>query len=108
MKKRMVAAGSLVVVVLTLLAAMLWSPGRADALQQPTQQELSLITASPQEGFDLAVRLSRLGVTTTQPNREVLMELRADYANDAEDLIAVSQVVAIHFQTIAAANDYWR
>jgi len=23
-------------------------------------------------------------------------------------LIAVSQVVAIHFQTVAAANNYWR
>jgi len=38
----------------------------------------------------------------------VRKQLRAVYANNPGSLIAVSQVVAIHFQTIAAANDYWR
>lgn len=71
-------------------------------------QELTLITSTPDQGFALAVSLSRRGVTATQPDREVLHALRAEYAQDAGSLIAASHVVAVHFQTIAAANDYWR
>lgn len=68
----------------------------------------SLITATPQEGFELAVTLSRRGVKTTQPDPEVLHRLRPVYANDADSLTAASQVIALNFQTVAAANDYWR
>ncbi|MDO5622416.1 MAG: hexameric tyrosine-coordinated heme protein [Paracoccus sp. (in: a-proteobacteria)] len=68
----------------------------------------TLITATPQEGFELAVTLSRRGVKTTQPDTEVLKKLRPVYANDADALTAASQVVAVNFQTIAAANNYWR
>ena len=68
----------------------------------------TLITATPQEGFELALKLSRMAVKATQPDLEVLKALRKNYANDANSLTAVSQVVAVHFQTIAAANDYWR
>ena len=35
-------------------------------------------------------------------------KLRAAYDHDTGQLIASSQVIAIHFQTVAAANDYWR
>jgi len=69
---------------------------------------MSLITATPQEGFELALTLSRRGVKYTQTDPEILKKLRADYANSAEGLTAASQVVAINFQTIAAANNYWR
>lgn len=68
----------------------------------------TLITATPQEGFALAVTLSRRGVKTTQPDAEVLHRLRPQYAHDADALTAASQVVAINFQTVAAANNYWR
>ena len=68
----------------------------------------TLITATPQEGFELAVTLSRRGVKYTQPDVNVLKELRADYAHWADSLTAASQVIAINFQTIAAANGYWR
>lgn len=68
----------------------------------------SLITDTPQEGFELAVTLSRRGVKTTQPDVEVLKRLRPVYAEDADSLIAASQVVALNFQTVAAANNYWR
>lgn len=67
----------------------------------------SLMTATPAEGYALAIRLSRLGVVQTQPDKSVLQEHRPDYAEDPDSLIAASQVIAIHFQTIAAANDYW-
>jgi hypothetical protein len=68
----------------------------------------SLLTSGPQEGFELAIKLSRMGVKYTQPSGEVRDRLRADYADNADSLTAASQVIAINFQTIAAANGYWR
>lgn len=68
----------------------------------------TLITESPQAGFELAITLSRRGVKYTQPDADVLKRLRPEYAEDADSLTAASQVIAIHFQTIAAANNYWR
>ena len=68
----------------------------------------TLQTATPQEGFELAIKLSRMGVKYTQPSEEIRQKLREAYANDADSLTAASQVVAINFQTIAAANNYWK
>ncbi len=68
----------------------------------------TLITDTPQAGFELAITLSRRGVRYTQPDTEVLARLRPEYAEDADALTAASHVVAINFQTVAAANDYWR
>ena len=68
----------------------------------------SLITETPQEGYDLAVKMARVAVKMTQPDPQAREVLRAVYANDADALIAVSSVVATHFQTVAAANNYWR
>jgi hypothetical protein len=68
----------------------------------------SLITANAQEGYELAITLSRRGVKYTQPDTEMLHKLRPDYANNADSLTAASQVIAINFQTVAAANDYWK
>lgn len=68
----------------------------------------SLITDTADEGFKLAVKMSRFGVKATQPDVEVLKRLRPEYSENAASLIAVSQVVATNFQTVAAANDYWR
>ncbi|MDB5294815.1 MAG: hypothetical protein JWO31_798 [Phycisphaerales bacterium] len=68
----------------------------------------SLITATAEEGRQLAVHMTRLIVKATQPDGEKRKALRDVYANDAMMLIAVSQVVATEFATIAAANGYWR
>ena len=68
----------------------------------------SLITDTPQQGFELAITLSRRGVKYTQPDGDMLHKLRPEYAGSADGLTAASQVVAINFQTVAAANDYWR
>lgn len=68
----------------------------------------SLQTGNAQEGFELAIKLARMGVKYTQPSDEVRKKLRPIYAEDADSLIACSQVVAINFQKIAAANNYWR
>lgn len=67
----------------------------------------TLKTATPQEGYDLAIKLSRMAVKYTQPSAEVREKLRDSYANNADSLTAVSQVVATNFQTVAAANNYW-
>lgn len=68
----------------------------------------SLMTDTPEEGFALAIKLSQKGVATTQKDPAVRKQLRPAYAHDPDSLIAVSHVIATHFQTIAAANDYWR
>jgi len=68
----------------------------------------TLMTDSPEAGFELALKLSRLGVRFTQPDAAARDRLRPDYADDASALIASSQVVATNFQTVAAANNYWR
>lgn len=68
----------------------------------------TLITDTPQEGFELAITLSRRGVKYTQPDCEVLHKLRPEYSQDADSLTAASHVVALNFQTVAAANGYWR
>lgn len=68
----------------------------------------TLITDTPQEGYELAITLSRRGVKYTQPDVEVLKKLRPEYANSADALTAASQVIAINFQTVAAANNHWR
>ena len=68
----------------------------------------TLQTETPQEGYELAITLSRKGVKSTQPDMEVLKKLRPEYANNAEGLTAASQVIAINFQTVAAANNYWK
>lgn len=68
----------------------------------------TLLTQTPEDGFALAVKLSRIGVKMTQPDADVRDRLRPDYADDANSLIASSQVIAINFQTVAAANNYWR
>lgn len=82
--------------------------GSAQQAAETQRPELSLITANADEGFALAITLARRTVSTIQTNREVLMEGRAKYSVDPDSLIAASQVVAIHFQTIAQANDYWK
>ncbi len=66
-----------------------------------------LITATPEEGFQLAIKLSRMAVKFAQPDDAVRSRLRTDYENNADSLTMASQVVAINFQTIAAANHYW-
>lgn len=68
----------------------------------------TLQTPTPQDGYELAIKLSRMAVKYTQPSAEMRDKLRPVYGEDADALIAVSQVVAVNFQTVAAANDYWR
>jgi len=68
----------------------------------------TLLTDTPQEGYDLAVKLARVAVKMTQADPSIREDLRTIYQKDADALIAVSAVVATHFQTVAAANNHWR
>lgn len=68
----------------------------------------SLITKTPEEGRQLAVKMARLNIKFTQPDAAVREKLRPIYAEDAAMLIAIGQVVATEFATIAAANNYWK
>lgn len=69
---------------------------------------LSLKTKTPEEGFALAISLAQKGVVVTQPDEKIREKLRPKYSRNADSLIAASQVIAIHFQTIAQANNYWK
>ena len=68
----------------------------------------SLITKTPEEGRQLAIKMSRLIIKFTQPDAAVRERLRSVYAEDAAMLIAIGQTVATEFATIAAANNYWK
>ncbi|GGO30005.1 hexameric tyrosine-coordinated heme protein [Deinococcus humi] len=68
----------------------------------------TLLTATPLEGRQLALKLARKTVAAIQPDAEVRQRLRPAYAEDTAQLMLAAQVAAIEFQTIAAANDYWR
>lgn len=68
----------------------------------------SLITATPEEGRQLAIKMARLIIKVTQPDDEIRGRLRPVYSEDPAMLIAIGQTVATEFATIAAANNYWR
>lgn len=67
----------------------------------------TLITATPEEGRQLAMKMARLIIKATQPDDSVRGKLRDIYAHDAAMLLQVGQTVATEFATIAAANNYW-
>ena len=68
----------------------------------------TLITATAEEGRALAITLARHTIHNIQPDLDVLKQGRPMYAMNPDSLIKAGQVVAIEFQTIAAANNYWR
>jgi hypothetical protein len=68
----------------------------------------SLLTKTPEEGRQLAVKMARLIIKATQPDASVREKLRPIYAENAALLIAIGQTVAVEFATIATANNYWR
>lgn len=77
-------------------------------MTNPSNELTSLITSTPQEGRDLAVKLARKSIAAIQTDPEVRKSLRKSYAEDTAQLIASAQVVAIEFQTIALANNFWK
>lgn len=68
----------------------------------------TLITDTPAQGRELAIMMARKTIATLQPDAEVRSTLRPDYDADSAKLMQAGQIVAIEFQTVAAANNYWR
>ena len=68
----------------------------------------TLNTETPEKGRALAMLIARHTIHNIQQDLDVLKEARKTYSRDPNSLTAASQVVAIEFQTIAAANNYWR
>lgn len=68
----------------------------------------SLLTKTPQEGRELAIKMARLSIKQTQPNAEIREKLRPAYAENAQLLIEIGKTIAIEFATIAKANNYWK
>lgn len=68
----------------------------------------TLQTKTPKEGRELAILLSRKTIAAIQPSKDIRAQLRDNYANDTQQLIQSALVVAIEFQTIAKANNYWK
>ncbi|HLS06971.1 MAG TPA: hexameric tyrosine-coordinated heme protein [Bacillota bacterium] len=67
----------------------------------------SLRAKTPEKGYDLAVQLAQESIKRIQPDEKIREKLRPKYSKNANSLIMASSVVAIHFQTVAAANNYW-
>ena len=56
----------------------------------------------------MALKIARHTIHNLQPDLDVLKGGRPNYSANPDSLIAAGQVVAIEFQTIAAANNCWR
>ena len=107
---RLACLAALAAVPLGLALPALAQPATAPApAAAPAPPPLpTLITPTPAEGFDLAVRLARRAVPMMQRDPAARSEVRQHYSRDGAELIDAAQVVALHFQTVAAANNYWR
>ena len=68
----------------------------------------SLITATPYEGRQLAIKIVRKTIGTIQTDTAAKHRVRAKYTEDPALLMNAVELVAIEFKTIAIANDYWR
>ena len=68
----------------------------------------SLITKTPQQGRALAIMMARKTIGAIQTDPEKRKQMRPEYAEDTVQLIHSAQVVAIEFQTIAQANNFWK
>jgi Hexameric tyrosine-coordinated heme protein (HTHP) len=77
-----------------------WPAVMLDDIWLPT-----LNTNTQQEGFELAVKLSRLAVMVAQSYDGDSQQTRPNQRDGGSQLIGA---IALNFQTIAAANDWWR
>ncbi|HAD32579.1 MULTISPECIES: hexameric tyrosine-coordinated heme protein [unclassified Methylophaga] len=68
----------------------------------------TLITETPYEGRQLAIKIVRKTIGTIQTDAAAKHRVRAKYAEDPALLMDAAELVAIEFKTIAIANDYWR
>ena len=67
----------------------------------------TLITDTPAQGRELAIMMARKTIASMQGDSDKRSEMRPNYADSPSLLIDAAGVVALEFQTIAAANNYW-
>lgn len=81
-----------------------------DAMAAPAADDYvpSLITDTPLEGRQLAITLVRKTIGSIQKDGDAKMRVREKYEEDPMMLMRAAELVALEFQVIAEANDYWR
>ncbi|MBP4139193.1 hexameric tyrosine-coordinated heme protein [Flavobacterium geliluteum] len=67
----------------------------------------TLLTSTPEEGRQLAVKMARLIIKLTQPDEIERKKQRLLYAGDPIMLLQIGKIVAMEFATVAKANNYW-
>lgn len=99
----------LVYFITPLLLAMSITPSvLAEDMKASDDYMPSLITATPYEGRQLAIKIVRKTIGTIQTDTAAKHRVRAKYAEDPALLMNAAELVAFEFRTIAIANDYWR
>ena len=68
----------------------------------------SLITKTPLEGRMLAITIVRKTIGAIQKDADIKQAVREKYQDDPQLLMYATELVAMEFETIAKANDYWR
>ena len=101
MKKSLLALGLAAALTLGAATPVLAAEPSADYMP-------SLITATPLEGRMLAITIVRKTIGTIQRDAAIKKAVRKEYQDDPELLMRAAELVAIEFETIAKANNYWR
>ncbi len=68
----------------------------------------SLVTDTPLQGRQLAITLVRKTIGSIQRDGDAKRRVREQYEEDPMMLMRAAELVALEFQVIAEANDYWR
>ncbi len=92
------------------LLLTIWLPQAASAEDMAASDNYmpTLITDTPYEGRQLAIKIVRKTIGTIQTDTAAKHRVRAKYAEDPALLMNAAELVAIEFKTIAIANNYWR
>ncbi len=95
---------------LLLSVSALPSAHAQDAMAAPAADDYvpSLITDTPLQGRQLAITLVRKTIGSIQQDGDAKMRVREKYEEDPMMLMRAAELVALEFQVIAEANDYWR
>lgn len=95
----------------TLLLSAFALPAQAqEAAAAPAADDYvpSLITETPLQGRQLAITLVRKTIGSIQKDGDAKRRVREQYEEDPMMLMRAAELVALEFQVIAEANDYWR
>lgn len=93
-----------------LLSAFALPVHAQDTVAAPAADDYvpSLITETPLQGRQLAITLVRKTIGSIQKDGDAKRRVREQYEEDPMMLMRAAELVALEFQVIAEANDYWR